>query len=96
MGTFLVFLLVGLAFAALCWFAWDSRDEEFAQDDRPMFVGIVLTLLAEAILVGLLLRVAFGTPETFPAKFAHALTIVGTARLSLPIVREALKALIHR
>lgn len=96
MGTFLVFMLVALGIAALCWTGWESRDEEFAQDDRLLFVAIVLTLLAEAILVGILLRALFGPPETLPARFAHILAMIGTARLSLPYVRELLRALVNR
>jgi hypothetical protein len=96
MSTFLVFLLVATAFTGLAWVGWHSRDEEFAEDDRPLFVGIVLALLAVAILTGFLLRALFGSPESLPARLAHAVTMVGAARLSLPLVRTALKALIGR
>jgi hypothetical protein len=96
MSTFLIFLLVAAAFTGLAWVGWHSRDEEFAEDDRPLFVGIVLALLAVAVLTGLLLRALFGSPEGLAARLAHAATMVGVARLSLPIVRMALKALIGR
>jgi hypothetical protein len=95
MGTFLVFFLVALAVAALGWFTWESRDEEFAADDRPMYVAIGLALLAETMLIALLLKAMFGWPDTIPGKLVFAIITVGTARLSLPHVRRLLKALTH-
>jgi hypothetical protein len=95
-STFLVFLVVAALFVVLAWVGWEQRDPEFAEDDRPTFIGIALALLAVAILVGLALRAVLGTPETVPAKFAHALAMVGTARLSLPVVRKMLRWLVSR
>lgn len=96
MSTFLVFLVVAALFAVLAWVGWERRDPEFAEDDRPMFIGIALALLAVAILVGLVLRAVLGTPETVPAKFAHIFAAVGIARLSLPVVRKLLRWLVSR
>jgi hypothetical protein len=95
-SSFFVFLVVAALFAVLAWVGWERRDPEFAEDDRPMFIGIALALLAVAILVGLVLRAVLGTPETVPARFAHIFAMVGTARLSLPVVRKTLRWLIER
>jgi hypothetical protein len=96
MGTFLVFFLVALAVAALGWFTWESRDEEFVEDDRPMYVAIGLALMAETMLIAALLKALFGWPETIPGKLLFGIITIGIARLSLPFVRELLRALIHR
>jgi uncharacterized membrane protein len=96
MGPFLVFFLVALAVAALGWFTWEGRDEEFAEDDRPMYVAIGLALLAETMLIVLLLKALFGWPDTIPGKLVFAVIAVGTARLSLPFVRSLLNQLISR
>lgn len=96
MGTFLVFFLVALAVAAFGWFTWENRDEEFAEDDRPMYVAIGLALLAETMFLYILLKALFGPPETTPGKLVFAVITVGTARLSLTFVRRLLNHLMSR
>lgn len=96
MGTFLVFFLVALAVATLGWFTWESRDEEFAEDDRPMYVAIGLALLAKVMLISILLKALRGWPDTIPGKLVFAVITIGTARLSLPLVRRLLQNMAGR